>query len=212
MAQIEERKYEFSQIAGNLSLDFVNTAGSRVAESVGTDHIGGYGDLIEWAKQLNVVTKAVTDSLDAEARTRPGEAAEVVTRARELRESIFAIIAARQRGQSAPEGAVATLNAELGLALGHLRLVQEGEQFGYTFEQAAEALDCMLWPVARSAADLLTQGGVHLERVRECAGDTCGWLFIDMSRNHSRQWCDMRDCGNRTKARKHYQRKKALGT
>jgi predicted RNA-binding Zn ribbon-like protein len=46
--------------------------------------------------------------------------------------------------------------------------------------------------------------------VRECSGDTCGWLFVDTSRNHSRRWCDMEDCGNRAKARRHYLRRKQL--
>ena len=63
----------------------------------------------------------------------------------------------------------------------------------------------MLWPVAWSAAELLAQG--PLERIRECPGqDTCGWLFLDLSKNASRRWCDMRVCGNRAKARRHYER------
>jgi predicted RNA-binding Zn ribbon-like protein len=34
-----------------------------------------------------------------------------------------------------------------------------------------------------------------------------------MSRNHSRRWCDMGDCGNRAKARRHYRRhKESLST
>ncbi len=47
-----------------------------------------------------------------------------------------------------------------------------------------------------------------LARVRHCASASCGWLFVDVSRNHSRRWCDMEDCGNRAKARRHYARLK----
>src|ERR671930_579256 len=65
--------------------------------------------------------------------------------------------------------------------------------------------DDVLAPVVWSAAELLTSG--PLERVRECPGDdTCGWLFLDTSRNGSRRWCDMRTCGNRAKARRYYRR------
>ena len=67
--------------------------------------------------------------------------------------------------------------------------------------------DRMLWPVTRSAAELLVSG--ELSRVRTCANDTCGWLFMDTSKNRSRRWCDMNDCGNRAKARRHYARKRA---
>jgi predicted RNA-binding Zn ribbon-like protein len=62
----------------------------------------------------------------------------------------------------------------------------------------------MLWPVARSAAELLSSESV--DRVRECASSTCTWLFIDDSRNRRRRWCDMASCGNRAKARRYYER------
>jgi len=43
-------------------------------------------------------------------------------------------------------------------------------------------------------------------RVKECDSDTCDWLFLDRSRNRSRRWCDMSDCGNRAKARRYQAR------
>ena len=67
-----------------------------------------------------------------------------------------------------------------------------------------------LWPVLRSAADLLTSDELRL--LRECAAETCTWLFLDRSRNHSRRWCAMQVCGHRAKARRHYRRKRAAAT
>jgi len=64
----------------------------------------------------------------------------------------------------------------------------------------------MLWPAVRAAADLFTSE--ELEDVRVCASDICSWLFMDTSKNHTRRWCDMKSCGNRAKARKHYSQKK----
>jgi predicted RNA-binding Zn ribbon-like protein len=58
----------------------------------------------------------------------------------------------------------------------------------------------MLWHIADSAAEFLTTG--DLTRLRECSGEDCGWLFEDTSKNRSRQWCDMRDCGNLAKVRR----------
>ena len=63
------------------------------------------------------------------------------------------------------------------------------------------ALDRMLWSIAHSGAELLTTG--DLSRLRECGGEECGWLFEDTSRNRSRQWCDMQDCGNLAKVRRY---------
>ncbi len=62
----------------------------------------------------------------------------------------------------------------------------------------------MLWLIADAAAALLTSPRLAL--VRQCSGEECTWLFVDTSKNHRRRWCDMRDCGNRAKARRHYER------
>jgi predicted RNA-binding Zn ribbon-like protein len=97
------------------------------------------------------------------------------------------------------------LQAEVTCALAHFRVAWSPAGFGWEWDQANSGLDRVLWPVAWSAAELLTQG--PLERIRECPGqDTCGWLFLDLSKNASRRWCDMRVCGNRAKARRHYER------
>jgi predicted RNA-binding Zn ribbon-like protein len=44
--------------------------------------------------------------------------------------------------------------------------------------------------------------------VRVCAGEGCGWLFLDTSRNGRRIWCESGDCGNRERVRRHLARKK----
>ena len=87
--------------------------------------------------------------------------------------------------------------------------MQEEESVAdFDFDSATDgdeiSLDKMIWAVARSAADLLTSA--DLKRVGVCAGEGCGWLFFDTSKNNSRRWCAMEDCGNRAKARRHYQR------
>ncbi|MCL6613391.1 MAG: CGNR zinc finger domain-containing protein [Firmicutes bacterium] len=78
--------------------------------------------------------------------------------------------------------------------------------FAWKWGGEGKALDRMLWPVVRSAAELLISG--DRERVRECAAEGCGWLFLDASRNTRRKWCAMTSCGNRAKARRYYERKR----
>jgi predicted RNA-binding Zn ribbon-like protein len=79
-------------------------------------------------------------------------------------------------------------------------------EFDWLWADVDEHLTSILWPVARAATTLLTSP--DLARVRECAGDPCGWLFLDVSKNGSRRWCDMADCGNRAKARRYRARQK----
>lgn len=64
--------------------------------------------------------------------------------------------------------------------------------------------------IAIAAEDLLRSPDA--ERVQECAGTGCGWLFIDRSRNHSRRWCSSADCGNRDRVRRHESRRRSAAT
>lgn len=45
-------------------------------------------------------------------------------------------------------------------------------------------------------------------RLRMCANPSCGWVFFDRSRNHSKVWCEMAECGNRAKARRYRAKRK----
>ncbi len=58
--------------------------------------------------------------------------------------------------------------------------------------------------LAVSALSLLADNA--WKKVKICRN--CRWLFIDRSRNSSRLWCDMSVCGNRHKAKRHYERRK----
>lgn len=44
-------------------------------------------------------------------------------------------------------------------------------------------------------------------RLRACANDECARFLLDRSKSNSARWCSMSSCGNRLKARRHYQRK-----
>ena len=95
-----------------------------------------------------------------------------------------------------------TFNRELQLAMSRARVHSRSRRPPVGLARSnAGTLDLAqpLWPVVRSAADLLT--GPSLERVKRCPGEGCGWLFLDTSRNGSRRWCDMASCGNRARVR-----------
>jgi len=64
--------------------------------------------------------------------------------------------------------------------------------------------DRPLWPIAVAAVDLL-RSPERLARVKGCAN--CNWLFVDRSRNGSRRWCSMDECGVHTKMRRYRARR-----
>ena len=203
MGGTESGAAALSLIGGRLCLDFANTVGSHAGEHP-NEYLRSYRDLVAWGRHAGILTGAEERRLLEAAAGRPDEAGVVLDRAIVLREAIYRIFSAVAARRAPDDADLGTLNAALARALAHARIVPAGAGFAWAWRDEEGVLDRMLWPVARSAAELLTGG--ELDRVRECANDACGWLFVDLSRNRSRRWCDMRDCGNRAKAHRHYER------
>ena len=123
-----------------------------------------------------------------------------------MREALYRLFTANIKSRPTDPADIALVNAELPAALAHSRLQPAGTGFLIGWPPDLKALDSLLWPIAYSAADLLTNADL-LSRVGQCADDRgCGWLFLDLTKNRSRRWCSMRGCGNRAKAQRHYHR------
>jgi predicted RNA-binding Zn ribbon-like protein len=202
-AERQASAFEFS--GGLPCLDFVNTLSGRLKDRP-RERLRVYSDLISWGRQAGLLTDLEAQRLIREARRRPAQAATVLERAVGLREALYRLFSVAASGRVPNEDDLAALNAVLSVALSRSRIVLTDGGFGWDWADREDSLERALWPVARSAAQLLTSG--ELARVRECAETSCAWLFLDTSRNRSRQWCDMRACGNRAKARRHYARRK----
>ena len=196
---------DFSRLAllgGRLCLDFVNTVEPR--HSTPELHfLTTYGDLVGWGVRAGALEPTEAALLRSAAARRPREAQATYSYAIHVRESIYRIFSAVIAGRPADAADLATFDAALARSLVNLALVQTGERFSWRFAGEPDALDRMLWPILRSAAELLTSD--QLARVAACPN--CGWLFVDTSKNHSRRWCSMDACGNQAKARRHYRRR-----
>jgi predicted RNA-binding Zn ribbon-like protein len=206
---MDERIAHFNSlnlVGGRLCLDFANTVGSHGDEHP-NERLVSYEDLLCWSRRAGIVDDREYAQFEQVAAAQPAEAAHIFEQAFNLRETIYHIFSAVAGGRQAAPTDLEQLNTVLHGVMAHAELVQTAEGFSWGWVSDDTALDRIIWPIARSAADLLTSG--DLGRVRECSGETCGWLFVDTSRNRSRRWCDMEDCGNRAKARRHYHRKRA---
>jgi len=190
----------FDLSGGALCLDFSNTWEHR--DQPETDRIRNYADLVVFARQSGFIDEETEASLGKQALRQASAATAVLNKALKLRDALYRIFSARAADRDVAETDLDLLNSVLAGALAQLRLQPELDTFGWTW--VTTGLEFPLWPVARSAADLLTSD--DLDRVRECEADNCDWLFIDRSRSRSRRWCSMGSCGNRAKARRHYQR------
>ena len=206
MVQLRPDEHIFEFKGGRLCLDFANTVGGRRAHP--TEFLNRYADLVAWGRQAGVLSDGEARRLMRLAAQRPADAARTLADAIALREALYRVFSSAAGGPAVAAD-LEILNSALRRAMSHLRIVPGAREFAWTWDAEEGALDRVLWSVVRSAADLLASDEVL--RVARCAAQDCDWLFLDTSRNRSRRWCDMRDCGNRAKARRHYARKKASG-
>jgi predicted RNA-binding Zn ribbon-like protein len=219
MEAVRDREVEVSSIRGErifklrggvVCLDFVNTVGSRLKDRP-REYLRSYEDLLDWARQAGLLAPEETEDLSRQAALDQEVTQETLSRALALREAIHRVISSAIASESQDESDLSVLNRELSISLSHLRVMPADGTYGWGWDRSGDdggaRLDSPLWPVAQSAAELLTSP--NLGRVKLCAGEGCGWVFLDESRNNSRRWCDSRDCGNRERVRRHLARKRA---
>jgi predicted RNA-binding Zn ribbon-like protein len=198
-------------VGGRLCLDFVNSIGARQERPDGQmvirdETLNDYLDLVTWARHAKATTEAEAKALAKEASLQPSEAGRVLRLALRLREALYRIFKATLSGRAPDEGDLAILNEELLMAKGAQQIVSTENGFEWRWSRPGTSLEKILWLVSESASELLIRG--DLSRLRRCGGDDCGWIFEDTTRNRSRHWCDMRDCGNRDHVRRFRQRQR----
>ncbi len=191
-----------------LCLDFANTVGWHASDHP-QEWLLSYADLLAWSRHAGIVTDQQNERLLQEASSHPACAEEVLTSAIALREAIYRIFSHIVQGRSPAIEDLTILKEAYTQAVTHAQVTPEGTHFTFSWPDSEHALDLPLWSIAHSGMELLLSE--ELQRVKECPGDGCGWLFLDKSRNQSRRWCNGQDCGNRVRVRLHYQRRKSSG-
>jgi predicted RNA-binding Zn ribbon-like protein len=206
---MKEQKRKWSLDGDRLALDFVNTVGGMREEKPKED-LERFTDLVSWAEAAKVLDKRGAARLYKEAEQYPDASAALLAQVRAIREALHETLIAALRQKPPPPDALAAVNAWISEALATRRLHPAGPgRFEARFEDDGAAL-AFLRPVALDAADLLERelaGG----RVRLCGESEyarCGWLFLDQTKNASRRFCSMTDCGNRAKQRRFQERRR----
>ena len=194
-------------VGGHLVLDFVNTASDHTNTPGDDDLAPGYVNLVGWSRQAEALTDEDATQLLRAASKQPREAAAVRKRALALREALHAIVLALTSDVEPAAHSLELFNHEYAVAIGHGGYVSAGSRLEWRWPSGPDVdLDRMLWPVCRSAADLL--GGERLAKVRQCAAPGCQAMFLDGSKNGSRRFCSASGCGTAVRVQRFRDRHK----
>ncbi len=186
-------------------LDFVNTKNWATNEAV-YERFRTYADFVWWDHDSGYLDDALTQKLLDVAPLDPDKAADLFQKGVGLRDIIYQVFERIAVEKTPAVVNLATLNSTIKQTLVQSSIGPTARGFEWQWAGPSLALERVFWPIIWSAAELLTSD--QLNRVGKCAGDSCGWLFLDTSRSGRRRWCEMQHCGNLAKARRHYRRHK----
>lgn len=187
------------------ALSFNNTVAWEAGGPT-NDRLETFPDLLKWAGQTDLLTPVELTALQDRATGEPWSAATALAQTRELRAVLHQILAALARHQEPEPIALRAFSQALRGAAGQLVLTWREGRLTWR-HQGEVAPETIVHRIAWAAAQFITSS--QLARLGLCANPECGWMFLDSTRNHSRRWCSMQDCGSRAKARRYYRRRKA---
>ena len=206
--ELKNKSIETLTIDGGwLALDFVNTISNRNVEPPQFDYLTSYPIILDWTKRVNLLKTSEVRILEKYALEHPIESAKSWIRALEAREMLFTIFQCIVKGKTPATREQNLFNAWLSRSLrkSQVEFVDASSSIRASWNIALEDLDKPIYLIIKSAYDLLLGG--QLNRIKECG--TCGWLFLDKSKNGSRRWCNMDTCGSQQKSKNYYHRKKS---
>jgi predicted RNA-binding Zn ribbon-like protein len=189
-------------VGGNLALDLLNTQNGSAEEAPEDDVLHDYADLLAWSEHVGVLSDVEADRLLQRSRRDPSAARSAYERTLATRAYLYEVFSAIARDAPPPRPAIARLRSDEAEALTHAELVATDGTFAWSWAKDDD-LARPLWPIVHAALTLLTNG--PLDRVKGCA--SCRFHFLDESKNRSRRWCSMDDCGTADKMRKYVARR-----
>lgn len=90
-------------------------------------------------------------------------------------------------GGNVPDKALDRLNGYLHQTPIRPSVERTGKGYRMSLQPDGDRLERVLFLIASSFAEFLTSG--DMARLRVCENPTCGWVFLDRTRNRTGRWC-----------------------
>jgi predicted RNA-binding Zn ribbon-like protein len=178
-------------------LDFVNTLDERPSGSA-VEHLASYRDLVRFAALAGLIEAPASHRLRSLAGPN---CSRIARRARGLREHLYAILAAAHAGKTLPKTSLDAIASEVRRAHAARALVATAPSNAIRHRWIPPSSPEIPLHACALAIESLLVAADH-SRIRKCGASDCAVYFIDTSKAHRRQWCSMRNCGNREKQRR----------
>jgi predicted RNA-binding Zn ribbon-like protein len=204
----------FDLCGGHPALDLVNSLDNRFRADGPDEMLASYADLLRFLEESGLLSRPHVRALNK--TIEPDAAARAVQSAHELREATAAVLYGILDRKEPRRQDVTVLekhfldaarHRELQWGTGKSGSARPGKLaftgragFAWGWGRYENEPNLPVRVLAESVSDILLSPDIT--RVRTCAADTCRWLFLDTSKNHTRRWCNMKVCGNRMKARR----------
>jgi predicted RNA-binding Zn ribbon-like protein len=191
------RANPFDWSGGDPALDFVNTLDERPSDAP-VENLATYGDLARFAELAGLIERSTSDRVRS---LKGANCSRIASRARQLREHLYAILTAAHSGRTLPKASLDAIASEVRRAHAARGLVATATsstvRHGWLLPSSPEI---PLYACALAVETLLVTADHSL--IRKCGASDCEVFFMDTSKAHRRQWCSMQNCGNREKQRR----------
>ena len=193
-------------VGERLCLDFINTYNGYNIDPEVKEQLPTFGDFLSWLDYAQTQDREEAEwvisfgEVDQDLRDR------IMCDVRKIRKNLFEVFDAFANNRQPEMCYVAAIYETLASAVMFVEPLERPKDLVGPANRVRILKPLgLLYPIAHSAARLMVDN--CLCYIKECDDKTCEWIFLDCSKSHRRRWCDMKSCGNRAKARKHYQKK-----
>jgi len=200
-------------VGGHVALDLVNTVEPRVPGATDfREHLRSPADLLDWGLRAGLLEVSEAESVRAAWGASPAAAPQALHAAHEVREATYDVLLAVLGVHGDASTQLDELAVRWSAATARSALTSAGPGRAVRLEVGTNPATLVQDRLVTAAVDLLRT--VDPRQLRTCPLEQggCGWLFVDRSRNGSRRWCAMEDCGVQSKSRRLTARRRAART
>jgi len=192
--------HKFDLVGAHPALDFLNTVHDWTVDAP-RDYLPDYSEALRFGEVAGVLSRSEARAL------APQSAGAETRRLRELRSRIERVFRAAVTGAAPSPTDLDALARDAAEASRTARLRRANGKVARSLDAAEAGRALLRMRLVESAVELLTSE--RMARVKSCP--SCGWFFLDVTKNGSRRWCSMDMCGSSAKSRAYYWRNRAKG-